>query len=169
MTPVTRHKRQFPNTPLRTQDGRRVRFYDDLVRDRAVVISFMYTQCGGTCPLTTGKLAQLQERFEDRLGRDLTFLSITLDPDRDGPGELREYAASYRARPGWLFLTGAAADVRRLRWNLGVRNLDPEVDRDRTQHGTLLTFGNDRTGRWAAMPALGTVPFLASAIRRITA
>jgi len=162
------HKRQFVNVPLRTQDGRRVRFYDDLVRDRAVVISFMYTRCNGSCPLTSGKLAQLQETLGDRLGRDLTFLSITLDPDHDRPAELKEYAASYGARNGWIFLTGSREDVEALRRNLGVRDLDPAIDRDRSQHGTVLTFGNDRTGRWAALPALGSVAFLAAAIQRIT-
>jgi protein SCO1 len=161
-------RRRFVNVPLRTQDGNRVRFYDDLVRDRAVVISFMYTRCSGSCPLTSGKLATLQDRFGERMGRDLTFLSITLDPEHDGPAELRRYAASYDAKPGWLFLTGRRGDIARLRWDLGVRDLDPKVDQDRTQHGTLLTFGNDRTGRWAALPALGSVPFLAAAIQRIT-
>jgi len=38
----------FPNTPLVTQDGARVRFYDDLVRDKCVLIQFMYTTCDGT-------------------------------------------------------------------------------------------------------------------------
>jgi protein SCO1 len=161
-------RRTFVNVPLRTQDGARVRFYDDLVRDRAVVISFMYTRCNGSCPVTSGRLATLQDRFADRLGRSLTFLSVTLDPEHDGPAQLREYAAAYGARPGWIFLTGATADIETLRRNLGVRDLDPAIDRDRTQHGTVLTFGNDRTGRWAAMPALGTIPFLASAIQRIT-
>jgi hypothetical protein len=151
MDSTTRHKRRFVNVPLRTQEGRRVRFYDDLVRDRAVVISFMYTRCNGSCPLTSGKLAQLQARFGDRLGRDLTFLSITLDPDRDGPAELREYAASYSARPGWLFLTGAKADIQALRWNLGVRDLDPAVDRERP-HGPV---GGDAGAGDGAVPGVG--------------
>jgi protein SCO1 len=161
-------RRRFANVRLRTADGRPVRFYDDLVRDRSVVISFMYTRCNGSCPATTAKLARLQDRFGARMGRDLLFLSITLDPEHDGPAELRKYAATFDAKPGWVFLTGERDDIDALRWSMGIRDLDPAVDRDRSQHGALLTFGNDRTGRWAALPAPSSVPFLASAILRIT-
>ena len=53
--------RHLPNVEFRTQDGRRVRFYDDLVKDKKVLINFMYTECSGTCPRTTSNLVKVHE------------------------------------------------------------------------------------------------------------
>src|SRR5262249_40524493 len=95
----------FPNVPLVTHDGRVVRFYDDLVKDKHVVISFIYARCTDACPLETAKLVQVQQRLGDRVGRQIFFYSITIDPERDTPAVLKTYAQAYRVGPGWLFLT----------------------------------------------------------------
>jgi protein SCO1/2 len=84
----------------------------------------------------------------------MLMLSISLDPENDSPSVLKQYAAEHRTKPGWLFLTGDPEDLKKLRWSMGVRDLDPAIDADFTQHGNLLTFGNDRTGRWMSVPAL---------------
>jgi protein SCO1 len=160
--------RRFANVVLRTGEGRSVRFYDDLVRGRRVLVAFIYTRCNGTCPATSATMARLQALFGAHVGRDILFLSVTLDPEHDGPPELKRYGAAVGAGPGWLFLTGCARDIDELRRSLGVRDPDPSIDRDRTQHGALLTFGNDRTGRWAALPAALRLDYLAAAIRRVT-
>src|SRR5258705_1642858 len=75
----------FTNTPLITQDGKTVRFYDDLIKGKSVVINFIYTQCGDSCPLETAKLAQVQKLLGDRVGKDIFFYSISIDPKRDSP------------------------------------------------------------------------------------
>src|SRR5262245_56223091 len=95
----------IPNVELTTQRGEHVRFYDDLVRDRTVVIQFFFTHCEGICPVSTGTMLSLQEELGERLGRDVDFLSITLDPARDTPEVLAEHARAIGARPGWTFLT----------------------------------------------------------------
>src|SRR5258707_1006227 len=46
-------ERYFPNVLLTTQEGRQVRFYDDLIKDKIVIIQLMYTNCGDICPLAT--------------------------------------------------------------------------------------------------------------------
>src|SRR5919202_1078553 len=87
----------FPNVPLVTQDGNVVRFYDDLLKGKSVVINVIYTRCRDRCPLETAKLAQVQRLLGDRMGRDIFFYSITIDPDHDTPAVVSEYAEKYHA------------------------------------------------------------------------
>lgn len=90
-----------------------------------------------------------------RVGKDLLMLSITIAPEVDTPEVLREYCESFGGEhEGWLYLTGDYHEIDDLRHALGVYDLDPVVDADRTQHSGIITFGNDRTDRWAALPAL---------------
>jgi len=141
-----------PNVPLLTHTGRAVHFYDDLVRDRLVLVSFMYTRCKGSCPLTLRKLLGVQRLLGEKLGKEVFIFSITLDPENDGPQVLREHAARIGARPGWEFLTGRPDDIEALRRGLGFTDPDPVVDADRTQHMGMILLGNDRRARWSALP-----------------
>jgi protein SCO1/2 len=142
----------FPNVELVTQDGRKVRFYDDLVRDKHVVVSFIYTRCEKVCGLMTANLVRVQRELGDRVGKDIHFYSISLDPERDTPAALREYAKAYRA--GWTFLTGRPDDVRLVRRKFG--DLAPVED-----HAPRLNVGNDRTGQWWSPSALDDPKYLA--------
>src|SRR5262245_40275792 len=74
------HARHIPDVEIGTQDGKRVRFYEDLVKDRKVVINFMYTHCKGICSPVTSNLVKVQHMLGDRMGRDLFFYSISLEP-----------------------------------------------------------------------------------------
>jgi protein SCO1/2 len=157
------------NIPLVTHDGRRVRFYDDLVRGRVVTINFMFATCQGACPATTAHLVEVQRRLGERVGRDVTMLSITLDAERDTPDVLRRYAETYHVGPGWYFLTGDHDDIERLRRSLGVYDLDPVIDADRTQHAGTVLIGNEPAGRWSTMPALMKPVRIVQAIERAIA
>jgi protein SCO1/2 len=144
-------KRFFPNVPLRTHEGTAVRFYDDLVKGKKVIINFTYTNCAVSCPLTTSNLARVQEILGERIGKDIFIVSLSLDPDNDTPEVLKAYAESFSARPGWTFATGRREDIDNIRRRLGLYD-----NPDYTQHMGLLTFGNEPEGRWAATPALDT-------------
>ena len=96
----------FPNVELTDQDGKTVKFYDDLIKDKVVAINFIYTHCGDTCPAETASLRQVQKLLGDRVGKDIFFYSISIDPDHDTPKVLKEYADKFHAGPGWRFLTG---------------------------------------------------------------
>ena len=157
----------IPNVELVTHTGRPVHFYDDLVRGRVVVVQFFFVHCEGVCPLSTGKLLELQEDLGPRLGQDIFFLSITLDPERDTPAVLADHARDIGAGTGWTFLTGAAVDIEALRRRLGVFDLDPVIDADRSQHAGVLVLGNDRKQRWTMKPATLTTRFLLQAIQRL--
>src|SRR5262249_58791479 len=67
-----------PNVPVVTQDGKTVRFYDDLIKGKIVIISFIYTNCRDICPLTTARMAQVEEKLGDVVGRDIFIISMTV-------------------------------------------------------------------------------------------
>ena len=145
----------FHNALLLDQDGRPVRFYDDLVRgDHVVAISFVFAQCADICPSTIANLAKVQPLLGDRLGREVRFASISIDPANDTPAILKAYSARFGVRPGWRFLTGRRRDTELIRRRLGVFDRDPVKDRDKTQHTGMLVYGNEARGRWSRVSAL---------------
>jgi protein SCO1 len=146
--------RRLPNLALTTHEGRPVRFYDDLVSDRIVLINFMYVKCQGVCPGMTANLVRVQKALADRVGRDIFMYSITLKPHEDSPASLRDYMALHEIGPGWQFLTGSPQDIDSLRRRLGFVDPDPELDKNLASHTGLVLGGNDRIDRWAACPAL---------------
>ncbi|MBI2882445.1 MAG: SCO family protein, partial [Candidatus Methylomirabilis oxyfera] len=109
----------FPNVPLVTQDGKTVMFYDDLMKDKKVLVNFIFALCDQACPLDTAKMAEVQKMLGSRVGRDVFMYSITLDPENDTPEKMKEYAAQFGAGPGWLFLTGKRADIDKIRFKFG--------------------------------------------------
>jgi protein SCO1 len=144
-----RMRRHFPNVPLQTHDGRTVRFYDDLVKGKKVIINFTYSHCTNTCPATSSNLSKVQDLLGDRVGKDVFFISLSLDPDRDTPEVLKEQAKLVKARKGWTFATGRREDIDTIRRELGL--YDSPDFRD---HMGLLTFGNEPEGKWGATPSL---------------
>ncbi|TWC34661.1 protein SCO1/2 [Pseudomonas sp. SJZ079] len=150
MTPDKR----IPNTPLISHEGKKVRFYDDLVRGKVVTINMMYVACADICPTATANLRKVQQLLGARAGRDVFMYSLSLQPELDTPELLKAYAELHHAEPGWLFLTGAADDIEELRYSLGFSDPDPQVDRDQTTHTGMLRIGNDAFQRWTMAPAL---------------
>ena len=151
----------FPNVALTTHDGKVVRFYDDLVKGKTVAIDLIYTTCQYNCPLETARLVQVQRVLGDRVGRDIFFYSITIDPDHDTPAVLKEYADKYRVGPGWLFLTGSASDIELISKKLGLYS-NPAANPD--GHTPSLLVGNEATGQWMRNSALDDPRFLARTI-----
>ena len=132
----------FPNVPLVTQDGQTVRLYDDLIKDKIVLINFIYASCKEVCPLVTARMAQLQKALGDHVGRDIFLYSISLDPLHDTPAVLKQHAEAFHAGPGWLFLTGKPEDIAIVRYKLGERG------KGLTDHGNGAMAGNGATGEW---------------------
>jgi protein SCO1/2 len=145
----TIRRAHFPQVVLRTHEGKSVRLYEDLIRDKIVTINYMYVGCtDGTCPITTHNLTRVQKLLKGRVGRDIFMYSITLDPELDTPEVLRNYARVHGVGPGWLFLTPAARDAEMLRRRLGYYDLNPEVDKRRSSHAAMVRFGNEPRQLW---------------------
>lgn len=150
-----RRRARFVNVVLRTHEGKEVRFYDDLIKDKIVLINFMYTRCiDGICIPTSANLAKVQDLFGERIGRDIFIYSITLDPEYDTPEVLKKYAEGFDVKPGWHFLTGKKEEIERLRKKLGYVSPVPEEDKKKSYHAGMLRFGIERLERWGGCPAL---------------
>jgi protein SCO1 len=136
----------FPNVPLVTQDGKQVRFYDDLVKGKVVAINFIFTGCSASCSMETARLREVQDLLGERMGKDVFFYSISIDPDNDTPEALKHYAEKFKVGPGWVFLTGNNADITLLRQKLGLYM--PALQNGKTDHNLSLIIGNQSSGRW---------------------
>ena len=152
----------FPNVPLITQDGATVRLYDDLLKGKSVAINVMYTSCKDECPLETARLAQLQRLLGERMGKDIFFYSITIDPKRDKPEVLKAYADKYGVGPGWLFLTGKEEDIKLATKKLGLSRVRDSASKD--GHSANLMVGNEPAGLWMRNSAVDNPQFLATTI-----
>lgn len=145
-------RRHFPDVELITHEGKKVRFYDDLVKGRRVLFNMVYADCRNICIPVTANLARVQWMLGPRVGRDIFFYSVSIDPGHDTPAVLKAFAERHRVKAGWQFLTGAPADIEKVRRGLGFTYSDPQEDADRTNHVGMLRFGDEPMIRWAAMP-----------------
>ncbi len=158
-------KRYFPNVTLQTQDGKHVRFYDDLVKDKIVTINFFFSNCDEVCPLVTANLVKVQKLLGDLVGRDIFMNSITLKPEEDSPATIKKYMRTFNAKPeGWTFLTGKPNDIEFLRKSLGFTYPEPAIDKDKTQHIGNVRYGNEPLMLWGACPGMAHASFIAESI-----
>ncbi|AAR34632.2 SCO family protein [Geobacter sulfurreducens] len=132
----------FTDLKLTTHEGKVVRFYTDILKDRVVLIHFFYTNCKTVATLQTKVLSDLQPLLGDRLGKDIFLVSISVDPARDTLEHTRAYARAFAPRPGWTFLTGSKVNLDWVNYKLGNYKENPE------EHETFFLLGNLRTGHW---------------------
>jgi protein SCO1/2 len=154
-------KGYLPNNPVVTQEGKYLSFYDDALKGKIVVLSFIYTTCRDICPVVTARLSQLEEKLGDVVGRDIFFVSVSIDPENDTPEKLKEYANAFSAGPSWLFLTGKPADMEVIRYKLGERRAKI------SQHRNEILLYNDATGDWERASVFGDLNTLAVTVRRM--
>ena len=141
-TTENKAQKYFTDTVLRNQNGERVRFYTDLMKDKTVIIDTFFATCQASCLPLNRNLEKIQEGLGDRLGKDVNILSISVDPAVDTPTLLKVYAKKLNAKPGWHFLTGDKESV-----DFVLKRLGQFVD-DKNNHMNLFLIGNDRTGLW---------------------
>jgi protein SCO1 len=151
----------FSNTILLTQDNRPVRFYNDLLKGKVVLINFVFTTCKGVCSPMTANLAKVQRLLSERVGRDVVMLSISVDPETDTPAALKRYADTFKAQPGWYFLTGEKKNVEWVLYKLGGYVAEKE------QHNSTLIIGNVATGEWMKVLAMSNPQEIASAVTKL--
>jgi len=148
--------------PVIDQNGRTLHFYDDVIKGKIVVISFIYTSCQDLCPLNTARMAQLYDKLDGAVGRDLFFISLTVDPENDTPERMKAFADAFDVGPGWLFLTGKVADIRAINYKLGDRS-----DRSLSDHRNEIVLGNDTISDWQRASAFGDLGSVAQSIRQM--
>lgn len=132
----------FSDVVLLDQQGESRRFYSDLLKGKVVLITSFFSTCEGVCPLMNHKLKEIQDALGDKVGKEVYILSLSVDPERDTPARLKEYAQTLGAKPGWYFLTGKKQNVD---WALYKVGMYVEAKED---HSTLLIVGNEPKGLW---------------------
>lgn len=157
-------QRYFPNLVLTTHEGKQVKFYDDLVKDKIVVFNMFYAKCEGICSPVTRNLVRVQNLLGSRVGKDIFIYSFSLKPKEDTVPALAHYAEMHKVKPGWLFLTGSVDDMELLRRKLGFVDPDPEVDKDTSNHIGVLKYGNEPLQRWGGCPGMQAPDAIAEAI-----
>ncbi len=151
----------FKDIVLTDQNGNRVRLYEDVIKDRTVVMNSFFANCKGSCPIMTQTYISLQNRFADRLGKDLMLVSITVDPANDTPPRLADYARNAKAKPGWLLLTGSKDEVTQALKKIGQYSETPEA------HLNVMIVGNDKTGLWKKAFALAKPDEIATVVASV--
>ncbi|EPE95140.1 SCO family protein [Rhizobium grahamii] len=152
-------KDYFPNVEVVTQNGERVRFYDDLIKGKIVLISFIFTSCTDLCPLTTARITQVVDRIQDQIGKTIFVVSITVDPENDTPEKMKAFADAFYKGPGWTFITGKPDDIRAINAKLGNKS-DVATD-----HRNEIVLGNDNTGEWARNSPFADIENVELAVR----
>ena len=137
----------FTNLEVIDQDGNRLRFYDDVLKDKVVAINFIFTNCQGACPLMTQNMSMVRDMLGLELGKDIHFISVSIDPVRDTPAAMKEFAETHRAdQDGWRFVTGDPENLAHIVTRLGQYTDNVEA------HSTLLIAANVRTAHWTKIP-----------------
>lgn len=159
-------QRYFPDVILTNQDGKKFRFYEDIVKDRIVTINFFFSKCQDICPLVTHNLTRVYKLLGGKVGREVFMNSFSLKPNEDTPAQLRAFVKEHgvTGKPGWNFFTGKPADLELLRRKLGFTNPDPKLDQDINQHIGNVRYGNERLMLWGACPGEARPEFIAESI-----
>jgi cytochrome oxidase Cu insertion factor (SCO1/SenC/PrrC family) len=158
----------FPNVLVCTHEGREALFYRDLIQGKTVMVNFM-SIAGEAANPVTANLARVQAALGDRLGRDAFLVSITIDPERDTPRALRDFAARHGARPGWLFLTGEPAAIELLRGSLFAHPGPHGATHVEDCSLGMVRYGNDAAGLWGSTPAISSAAGLADRLSWVAA
>ena len=135
-------EKYFSDVELINQDGQKMRFYSDVLKDKVVVINTFFTTCTGVCPPINRSLERVQEALGDRLGKDAFLISMSVDPETDTPFRLKEYSRRFHARPGWIFLTGKKENIDWALYKLG------QYVETKEGHTNIIIIGNEPKGLW---------------------
>ncbi|MDH3473734.1 MAG: SCO family protein [Rhodospirillales bacterium] len=156
-----RARAYFTDLPVVTQHGQELRFYSDVLKDRVVAVTLFYTECTGMCPISNAKLAEVQDILGEQFGRDFFFVSVSLDPETDTPEVLKDYAAKFGAREGWMFLTGKKDNLKQITYKLG--QTDPRIE----THNPFFMLGNVGKAHWTKVRPNEPAKAIAERLRSI--
>jgi cytochrome oxidase Cu insertion factor (SCO1/SenC/PrrC family) len=153
----------LPDVDVRTQEGKKARFYSDLVKDKVVLLSFFFTSCTYVCVRQGGNLSEVKARLGERLGRDVFLISISMDPKADTPQKLKGWGHAFGAGPGWTLVSSDTPEMNRMLKAFTGNSPGPQ-----DTHSSLVFIGNDRTGQWKTVDGMRDPAFLTKLIEQMT-
>ena len=135
-------KMVIPDVNVLDQEGNALHFYTDLIKGKTVAINFIFTNCTTICPPLAATFARVQKEMGDKVGKDVHFISISVDPLTDTPERLKAWGAKFKAGTGWTFVTGEKQEMDKLLNALGA------AVSKREDHTPAMIIGNDSKGIW---------------------
>lgn len=152
----------FPNAEVITHTGQKLRFYDDLIKDKVIMINFMTIGNEANYPVSA-HLAEVAGLLGDKLGRDVFMVSVTREPAKDTQAELQKFAARFGSRAGWVFVRADVPVVDALEQRIYHRHdvvtTDPGLLPSSTNHKhsasrsiDIVFYGNSKAGLWSTFP-----------------
>lgn len=159
---IANSKIRFPDLELRDHEGRKVRFYSDLIKDKVVVLSFFYTNCTFTCTMQGKTFARLQTLLGDRLGKSVFLITVSTDPAKDRPAELKTWSKRYNVQPGWTVVTGEEREMSKLLIPFTGSPAGAEM------HLPVTFIGNDKTGTWTSADGVFSADELLKVVDSLT-
>jgi protein SCO1/2 len=154
-------QKYFTDVELINQDGKKVRFYSDVLKGKTVIVNAFFTSCTSVCPPMNRNMEKIQEALGDRVGRDVFLVSMTVDPETDTPARMKEYAKKFHAGSGWLFLTGKKENLDWALYKLG------QYVESKDDHQTVLIIGNEPTGLWKKAFGMANVAELVNVVESV--
>ena len=154
-------QKYFTDVELTNQDGKKVRFYSDILKGKTVVVNAFFTTCTSVCPPMNRNMEKIQEALGARIGRDVFLVSMTVDPETDTPARMKEYAQKFHAGPGWIFLTGKKENLDWALYKLG------QYVEQKDDHKTIFIIGNEPTGLWKKAFGMANVAELVQVVESV--
>ena len=161
--PASSSKMVIPDVEVLDQDGNALHFYSDLIKNKTVAINFIFTNCTTICPPLAATFARVQKEMGDKVGKDVHFISISVDPLTDTPERLKVWGAKFKAGPGWTFVTGEKQEIDKLLNALGA------AVSKREDHTPAVIIGNDAKGIWTRTYGLAKPAQLVGLIENVIA
>jgi len=146
-----------PDVEVVTHEGKKVRFYSDLVKGRTVAVNFIYTSCSTICPSTGALFAALQTEHER-----VQFISVSIDPETDTPPKLAAWSNRFRKTPQWTLVTGSQAAIEKIVKAFGLTTARPQ------DHSPLTIVGSDKTGHWSKLYGFAGSDRIAKVVAEVT-
>ena len=155
-------RQYFTDLEVVDQNGERKRFYSDVLKDRVVLINFMFTNCKDACPMATHKMMQVRDLLAESIKDEVWFVSISIDPEQDTPGSMKAFAKKLQVDESrWLFLSGEKQNLEYIVKRLGQYTQEIEA------HSTLMLAGNDRTRHWTRVMPMAPPEGVAQQLRAL--
>ncbi len=153
----TAAKLVFPDVEVLTQDGKRVSFYRDLIKGKKVMINFIYTTCGLTCPMAGRNFEKLQKS----IGDDVFLISVSTDPAVDTPQVLKKWGEKFHRQDGWTLITGEEDKMKQLL--MALIGSGPRTG----LHTSFLILFDDVSGNWDTTSSLVEPSFLLKELSKL--
>jgi protein SCO1/2 len=156
---------QLLDIPLVTHKG--MTTTTKLIGKRGVILQLFYTRCDGTCPGTTALLSETSKVLGDRLGKDITILSISLDSTRETVGDIKNYARNHNVPDGWYIAAVSPSDANALLKQLRLPEVKLGGD-GRIKHTEMVYYGTNAGGRWRMVASKAATPKLLAKMAMFT-